>query len=154
MLEVLLFLFASSKDKNIYFNQQKLVDELVGEHAFDANEVEDALSWLAPVARYFEMGVPTSTPFRNIVDSEMAALPKELIDTILVCEREGYLNNFSREIIIDRLLDLKNLCEVDSEEFRWIFDDLVIHLQDHQLYLKQQQTNSLPFNWVAEFNVH
>lgn len=132
MIELLQFLFATEKDQYLYLNKNALVKELLHEHQFTFNEVNEMLEWFAPILNDKICSDVSADAVREITLWEKQRLPESIIEQIIQWEHEQLINSSEREILFDRLTMLNPGWMVSQEEVREILDGLIFHLQNYK----------------------
>lgn len=123
VLEVLLYLFEHYGDEELQLtdNQSALTDELT-QLGFDSAEITKAFAWLESLLEQLEENTYNLSnkklPLRHFTPQEMHKLDTECRGFLLSVEQAGILDAASRELVIDRIMDLEN--DILLEEVKWI----------------------------------
>jgi Smg protein len=120
-LDVLMYLFENYLDGEYSdtANQETLRSELTGA-GFPIEEVNHAFAWLDGLAEQRQAPAPStgSRALRLYTHDECARLSAECRGFLLYLEQLGLLSMPARELVIDRLMALKE--EVDLERLKWV----------------------------------
>src|SRR5262245_28898843 len=100
-------------------NQATLQDELVAA-GFPEEQVKHAFNWLDGLAapRQLPIIFGPSGALRIYAREELAKLPAEIRGFIIYLEQLGILSAHARELVIDRLMALRE--EIDLERVKWV----------------------------------
>lgn len=126
MFEVLMYLFESyiHTDVETMVEQDELADEL-SQAGFQKQEILKALAWLERLAELQEaeetpawaMSEPGS--FRIYTQEEMFKIDAEGRGFLLFLEQIQVLNAATREIVIERLMEL-DPPEIELDDLKWV----------------------------------
>jgi Smg protein len=123
IIDVLMFLFEHYMDDDMPFehDQDVLTVELV-EAGFPSYEVNKAFEWLEGLAEQ-QFLTPSKSPqtqsMRVYLPQECERLNIECRGFLLFLEQVGILDNFSRELVIDRIMALEAQ-DVSLEQLKWV----------------------------------
>lgn len=121
VLDVLMFLLENYHDTEVHDseNQETLRDELTAA-GFPLEEVNHAFKWLGGLEEQRQATPQLGTPgvIRIYAPEEMAKLSTECRGFLLYLEQLGILTAESRELVIERLLAIKD--DVDLERVKWV----------------------------------
>lgn len=125
MFDILMYLFENyiHSDVEVLVDHEELTDELTGA-GFDHQEILKALSWLERLAEL------QSSDFRNYPHSQISStriyIPEEMerLDTesrgfLLFLEQIKVLDGYTREMVIDRVMELE-MSEFSLEDLKWV----------------------------------
>ncbi|MCL4163057.1 UNVERIFIED_CONTAM: hypothetical protein GTU68_005067 [Idotea baltica] len=126
MLEVLIYLFQNYiiDGASLDSGQDQLTEELVGA-GFAGEEIDKAFIWLEDLLDICEhdesqqLQKQTSTSVRIYTDDEHATLKIEGQSLLTRLTNAGVLDQFSREMVIDRVMALDTE-EVNIEHIKWV----------------------------------
>jgi len=127
MFDILMYLFESliHNESDFHVDQETLTEELV-RAGFHHDEIYKALAWLEKLAALQETEhKPYLTPGacsavnRVYVDTELAVLDVEARGFIMFLEQINVLDVTTREMVIDRLMEIDNQ-EFCLEDLKWI----------------------------------
>lgn len=154
MIEVLQFLFATEKDKQLYSNQENLIKELVDDYNFSEEEIRQAIEWFSPIAGEQQFLLINPDAFRGVSDWEEQHLPKDIIKQILNLEQTNKINLVEREILFDRLGELCLDWQIDSEDAQEILDGLIYHIQNYKQNTIEFDLPASKLMWAGNNTVH
>lgn len=121
VLDVLMYLFENYQEGEFSDadNQDTLREELLAA-GFPGEEVDSAFSWLDGLAeqRQLPLVFGPSRAMRIYTREELGKLSTECRGFIIYLEQLGIINAQGRELIIDRLMALKE--DVDLERAKWV----------------------------------
>ncbi|MFC3913344.1 DUF494 family protein [Pseudaeromonas sharmana] len=125
MFDVLMYLFETyvQSDADMKMDQDELTEEL-SRAGFHSDEIYKALNWLEQLAalhddeRASRMG-SASGSFRIYAAEEMSRLGPDCRGFLLFLEQIGVLDCQTREIVIERLMDLDN-AEIELDDMKWV----------------------------------
>jgi len=123
IIDVLMFLFENYVDDDLPFehDQDTLTVELV-ESGFPSYEVGKAFEWLEGLAEQ-QFLTPSEQPspksMRVYLPLECEQLNTECRGFLLFLEQVGVLDNFSRELVIDRVMALEAE-DFTLEQLKWV----------------------------------
>ncbi|MCV6636749.1 DUF494 family protein [Candidatus Albibeggiatoa sp. nov. NOAA] len=122
-IDVLMFLFEHYVDDDMPFehDQDTLTVELV-ESGFPSYEVNKAFEWLEGLAEQQFLppsDAPSSGALRVYLPSECELLDVECRGFLLFLEQMGVLDNFSRELVIDRAMALES-DDFNLDQLKWV----------------------------------
>jgi len=121
VLDVLMFLFENYHDTEVHDeeNQETLRDELTAA-GFPLEEVNHAFAWLGGLETQRQSVPQLGTPgvIRIYAPEEMSKLSTECRGFLFYLEQLGILSSESRELVIERLLAIKD--DVDLERVKWV----------------------------------
>ncbi|MFB0955172.1 MAG: DUF494 family protein, partial [Aeromonadaceae bacterium] len=125
MFDVLMYLFETyvQSDADLMVDQDELAEEL-GRAGFHQDEIYKALTWLEHLAVLHdednaERPVYATGSFRIYSAPEMDKLGVECRGFLLFLEQIGVLNCETREIVIERLMELDN-SEIELDDLKWV----------------------------------
>ena len=125
MFDVLMYLFETyvQSDADLMVDQDELAEEL-GRAGFHQAEIYKALTWLEHLAELHdednaERPVYATGSFRIYSAPEMDKLGVESRGFLLFLEQIGVLNCETREIVIERLMELDN-SEIELDDLKWV----------------------------------
>ena len=137
ILEVLLYLFDHYVDDEagLPATEQELVEGLE-QAGFTRPEIDKALLWLNDLTALrgepFPPGPLADTALRVFTDFECGRLSRECRGFLMLLGQMGVLNDFTRELVIDRVLALDTPDEVDVEQLKWIVLMVLYNLPGHE----------------------
>lgn len=123
MMDILMYLFETyiHSDVELMIDQDELADEL-SRAGFHQDDIYKALNWLEKLAQLQDadknpyLSGSAQTSVRIFTEQEMRLLDTESRGFLLFLEQMGVLNANTREMVIDRVMEL------DTQEFA--LDDL------------------------------
>ena len=126
MFDVLMYLFETyiHSDADVMVEQDELTDEL-SRAGFNQEEIEKALNWLERLANLHdserEVYVTASAQgsMRIYAPQELARLSTECRGFLLFLEQAQVLNAETREICIERLLELDKP-DIELDDLKWV----------------------------------
>lgn len=126
MLEVLIYLFENYIIDGASFEpgQDELAEELVGA-GFAGEEIEKAFVWLEDLLDICEQEAPyphqlqASSSLRFYTDDEIKRLKISGQSLLIRLVDAGVLDEFSREMVIDRVMALDS-AEVNIDHIKWV----------------------------------
>ena len=125
MFDVLMYLFETyvQSDADLMVDQDELAEEL-SRAGFHQDEIYKALAWLEHLAvLHDEESAPrpisATGSFRIYAVPEMAKLGVECRGFLLFLEQIGVLSVETREIVIERLMELDNP-EIELDDLKWV----------------------------------
>ena len=125
MFDVLMYLFETyvQSDTDLKMDQDELTEEL-SRAGFHQDEIYKALRWLEELAALHNEErasrvVGTIGSFRIYAAEEMERLSQECRGFLLFLEQIGVLNSETREIVIERLMDLDNP-DIELDDMKWV----------------------------------
>ena len=125
MFDVLMYLFETyvQSDADLMVDQDELAEEL-GRAGFHQDEIYKALTWLEHLAVLHDEDnadrpVCATGSFRIYSAPEMDKLGVESRGFLLFLEQIGVLNCETREIVIERLMELDN-SEIELDDLKWV----------------------------------
>jgi len=125
MLEVLIYLFENYIVDGVDFNagQDDLAQELAGA-GFPSEEIEKAFVWLEGLLDICERGGSQSQPhasgsIRFYTDDETERLQNAGLSLLTKLVNVGVLDQFSREMVIDRVMALDS-ADVNLDHVKWV----------------------------------
>lgn len=125
MFDVLMYLFETyvQSDADLKMDQDELTEEL-SRAGFHADEIYKALNWLEQLAALHDderasRMICASGSFRVYAAEEMSRLDADCRGFLLFLEQVGVLNCETREIVIERLMDLDNP-EIELDDMKWV----------------------------------
>ena len=126
MLEVLIYLFQNYIVDGVSLNsgQDQLTEELVGA-GFGGEEIDKAFIWLEDLLDVCEqdeknqLQCQASTSVRVYTDEENGKLRLEGLSLLTRLVNAGVLDQFSREMVIDRVMALDS-GDVGIEHIKWV----------------------------------
>lgn len=152
MLEVIQYILDTEQDVKLYYNQEKLVLELINEQ-FTLNEIMDALDWFYPIidASSHQSYHYRANAIRGFDYLENKYLSKTIINKILGQEKNGAINQFIRDILIDRMSVVAQ-SDTDENELNDLLDNLLYHVNQYKFGLvDNKQVSSI---WNTNFTLH
>jgi Smg protein len=121
VLDVLMYLFENYQagEYSDTDNHSTLEDELVAA-GFPEEEVRHAFGWLDGLAAQRQLPIifGPSGAIRVYAREEIARLSTEVRGFIVYLEQLGILSSAARELVVDRLMALKE--EIDLERVKWV----------------------------------
>jgi Smg protein len=137
MFDILMYLFENfvHSDVELLIDQDELTDELV-RAGFDQAEIMKAISWLEKLVAIQESDVSTylygSTANAIRVYSDME---KEKIDVstrgfLLFLEQASILTVKTREMVIERVLELDTQEQLTLEDVKWVILMVLFNVPD------------------------
>ena len=119
VLDVLMFLFENYYGTEVHDadNQDTLREELTAA-GFDDHEVSHAFNWLEALTLQREAEPASGNAIRVYAREEMERLSTECRGFLHYLEGLGILSASSRELVIERLLAIKD--EIDLEKVKWV----------------------------------
>ncbi len=121
VLDVLMFLFENYHDTEVHDAeyQDTLRDELSAA-GFPVEEINYAFTWLGGLEEQRQGAPQLGTPgvIRIYAPEEMSTLSTECRGFLFYLEQLGILTPESRELVIERLLAIKD--DVDLERVKWV----------------------------------
>lgn len=121
VLDVLMFLLENYHDTEVHDaeNQDTLRDELTAA-GFPLEEINHAFAWFSGLEAQRQSVPQSGTPgfIRVYAPQEMAKLSTECRGFLFYLEQLGIVTPESRELIIERLLAIKD--DVDLERVKWV----------------------------------
>ncbi|MBI2381814.1 MAG: DUF494 domain-containing protein [Gammaproteobacteria bacterium] len=137
VLEVLLYLFDHFQDEEQALHEgmapgeiavapptEAALTEMLEQAGFAQGEILKALRWLDDLSALrddeFPPGPLADTAMRVFTAQECERLTPECRGFLLFLEQMGVLNDFSRELTIDRVMALDSPEELDVEQLKWI----------------------------------
>ena len=127
MFDILMYLFESliHNESDFHVDQEALTEELV-RAGFHHDEIYKALAWLEKLAAlqetehkpYLTKGAYSAVN-RVYVETELAILDVEARGFIMCLEQINVLDATTREMVIDRLMEIDNQ-EFCLEDLKWI----------------------------------
>ncbi len=126
MFDVLMYLFETYVQSELDFmvDQDALTDELT-RAGFQKTEIYKALSWLEHLAALHDSDETpgytscASDSFRIYASEEMLKLSTECRGFLLFLEQIRVLNCETREIVIERLMELDSP-EIELDDLKWV----------------------------------
>lgn len=119
ILNVLMYLFENHMEENcnIPLNEEALISELK-QAGFDPKVINQALDWLDGLGEFSKIPTLASTTFRILSPEESYHIDVQCWGYLLFLEQSGILDPLSREIVIDRLLNLSE--RIDLAQLKWV----------------------------------
>lgn len=125
MFDVLMYLFETyvQSDADLMVDQDELAEEL-SRAGFHQDEIYKALDWLEQLAVLHDderaaRPVCASDSFRIYAPQEMEKLSAECRGFLLFLEQISVLNCDTREIVIERLMEL-DTPEIELDDLKWV----------------------------------
>ena len=125
MFDVLMYLFETyvQSDADLMVDQDELTEELT-RAGFHQDEIYKALDWLEHLAVLHDeerasRAVCAPDSFRIYAPIEMNKLSSECRGFLLFLEQIRVLNCETREIVIERLMELDNP-EIELDDLKWV----------------------------------
>lgn len=139
MFDVLMYLFQNHmQGSDALIKEEVLMNEL-RRAGFDVSEISNALDWLDGLAACTEMQKASSVAFRSLSPEEQIRISAECWGYISYLEQIGILDFQTREIVIDRLMDLEGSYLVDIPHVKWVTLMVLFHMPDHTEALKAME---------------
>lgn len=121
VLDVLMYLFENYQEGEFSDsdNQDNLREELLAA-GFPTDEVKSAFAWLDGLAqqRQLPLVFGPSSATRVYTREEMSKLSADCRGFLMYLEQLGIITAQSRELVIDRLMALKE--DIDLERVKWV----------------------------------
>lgn len=119
ILNVLMHLFENYMEDNcrIPLSEEALINELK-QAGFDPKEINDALNWLDGLEEASKIPTVTGNTYRILTQEELYHIDTECWGYLLFLEQSGILDPLSREIVIDRLMNLSE--KIDIAQLKWV----------------------------------
>ncbi len=155
MFEVIQYILDTQQDAKLYYNQEKLVLDLIDEQ-FTLDEIMAALDWFYPIidASAHHSYHYQANAIRGFDYFENKYLSKAIINKILSQERTGIINQFIRDILIDRM-SLVAQSYSDENELNELLDDLITHVSQYKFgMVNNSETKQVPTIWSTNFTLH
>ena len=126
MFDVLMYLFETyiHSDADVMVEHDELTDELSRE-GFSQGEIAKALNWLERLSNHDEhdserlISASDHSSMRIYAPQELARLAPECRGFLLFLEQTQVLNTQTREMCIERLLDLDKL-DIELDDLKWV----------------------------------
>ena len=126
ILEVLIYLFENYMVDGVSFEsgQDELARELIGA-GFDGEEIDKAFVWLEGLMNIYQQdeaqrfSVQTRQSIRFFTEQERQRLSLEAQSLLSRLVGVGVLDQYSREMVIDRVMAL-DLVDVNLDHVRWV----------------------------------
>jgi Smg protein len=126
MFECLMYLFENyiHSEMNVMIDHKLLTDELTGA-GFKKNEVFKALAWIERLAcmqdsqDYEPVNNNSVTSIRVYTEYEVTQLDLECRGFLHLLEQVGVLGPETREMVIDRAIEIENR-EFSVEDLKWV----------------------------------
>ena len=126
ILEVLIYLFENYMVDGVSFEsgQDELARELIGA-GFDGEEIDKAFVWLEGLMNIYQQdeaqrfSVQTHQSIRFLTEQERQRLSLEAQSLLSRLVGVGVLDQYSREMVIDRVMAL-DLVDVNLDHVRWV----------------------------------
>ncbi|MGB0937873.1 MAG: DUF494 family protein [Colwellia sp.] len=126
MFDILMYLFETyiQSDTNVLVDQDSLTDELT-RAGFHEKEIYQALDWLEKLVslqdeeRYPYLTHHTNTSVRIYTEEEMAFIDVECRGFILFLEQAKVLDFSTREMVIDRVMELETKL-FTMDDLKWV----------------------------------
>ena len=127
MMDILMYLFETyiHSDAELMIDQDELADEL-SRAGFHQEDIYKALNWLEKLALLQEAdktpyltGDALSTSMRLFTTEEIVRLDVECRGFLLFLEQVGVLSVETREMVIDRVMELETN-ELSLDDLKWI----------------------------------
>lgn len=154
MFEIIQYILETKQYVKLYYNQENLVRELINEH-FTLDEIVTALDWFCPIIdapvhqSYYYQG----NAIRGFDYFENKYLTKGIINKILGQEKQGLINSFTRDVLIDRL-SLVAREDTDEKELNQLLDNLLTHVSQYKFGFTTQETKNISAFWNTNFTLH
>jgi Smg protein len=131
VMDVLMYVFEHFyEDEHIVESQQHEMIEMLENAGFQERDIERALQWLDGLVRLCDQaddGSLARDPRGRILSPEdQALLPIECQNYLLRLEHLGIIDDFSREMILDRVSALETA--VDVPVLRWVVQMVLYNL--------------------------
>lgn len=154
MFDVIRYIFETEQDIKLYYNQRHLVIELI-EQRFLLQEISQAIDWFCPIidAGMHQNYFYKANAIRSLDYLEGKYLSKTILNQILKQEKDGLINSFQRDILIDRLSVIAQE-QIEEAEVQEILDKLVFHFSHYKFGLIHQEIKSSPTAWNTNFTLH
>lgn len=139
MLDILMYLFEHyiHGDVEVMIDHEELADELAGA-GFDREDICKALDWLEKLASLQDSDINpylldryTNGSIRIFTDQEMMKLDTESRGFLMFLEQVGVLDAETREMVIDRILELEGQ-DIDLEDLKWVILMVLFNVPGHE----------------------
>ena len=137
MFECLMYLFENyiHSEMDVMVDHKLLTDELTGA-GFEKEEVFKALAWIERLAsmqdsRDLSYVTHTMSSTRIYTQQELTQLDLECRGFLLLLEQVGVLSVETREMVIDRSLEIENR-EFSVDDLKWVILMVLFNLPDQQ----------------------
>jgi Smg protein len=137
MFDILMYLFENfvHNDIELLVDQDELTDELI-RAGFDNTDIIKAISWLEKLVALQESDAPklyhhSSKNLRVYTNIECKKIDTESRGFLLFLEQASILNAETRELVIDRLMELDHtgLC---VEDIKWVVLMVLFNVPDNE----------------------
>ena len=125
LIDILIYLFehylVDDVDEIVELDNKKLTGELV-QVGFEKKEIDQAFTWLDKLAIGSDKALGEHSnvqTYRIFNAQEKSRLPMDARSLILRLEQAGILDLSTRELVIDRLMDLEYEL-VDLDDVKWV----------------------------------
>lgn len=154
MFEVIRYILETDQDIKLYYNQENLVRELICQD-FTLEEITEAIDWFCPIidASGHQSYYYTASSVRGFDYLENKYLSKNIINKILGQEKNGIINPFVRDVLIDRIALIART-DTDESELEQLLDNLIFHVSNYKFGLINQETQTIPTAWNTNFTLH
>ncbi|EHQ51262.1 hypothetical protein ECTPHS_01139 [Ectothiorhodospira sp. PHS-1] len=120
VLDVLMYLFENyiDDDTELEPDREQLQDLLL-DAGFPVAEIHKAFDWLENLAAQDSQTVHAGSALRVYTKAEMNRMDAESRGFLLFLEQNGVLSPATREVVINRIMDL-DAEDISLEEIKWI----------------------------------
>ncbi len=139
IFDVLIYLFENYIDDDIDLlpDSEGIKDELI-QAGFDQREVNNAFEWLETLTEQSTIQPNISSTFRIFSQQEKIKLDIECRNLLLFLEHNGILTTTFREIVIDRVMAIKNQT-LTLDELKWtVLIVLLSQTDDHAVFNRME----------------
>ncbi|MBE1286534.1 DUF494 family protein [Alteromonas sp. LMIT006] len=158
MFDILMYLFESliHNESEFHYDQEELTEELV-RAGFHHDEIYKALLWLEKLAALQEseqtpylIGTNNTAITRVYCEPELAVLDAQARGFIMFLEQINVLDNITREMVIDRVMEIESK-DFGLEDLKWVILMVLFNAPGRETAYAQME--NLLFD-VAEGPVH
>jgi len=151
VMEVLMYIFDHFyEDDNHLRMPQEEISTMLDQAGFDSADVTHALWWLDGLVELCDQaddGSLSRAPgFRAISPLEQALLPVSCQGYLLKLEQLGILDDYSREMVIDRVQALDE-DDVSLESVRWVVQMVLFNLPGREQAFASMESFELRPQW-------
>jgi len=139
IFDVLIYLFENYIDDDIdlFPDSEGIKDELL-QAGFEQGEVNNAFEWLETLTEQSTIQPKISSTFRIFSHQEKIKLDIECRNLLLFLEHIGILTTTFREIVIDRVMAIKNE-SLTLDELKWtVLMVLLSQTDDHAVFNRME----------------
>nr|WP_086937742.1 DUF494 family protein [Thaumasiovibrio occultus] len=145
MMDILMYLFETyiHSEVELQVDQDTLSDELLGA-GFSKAEINKALNWLEKLAALQEsaeqhpMQSNALTSMRVYTDKEMLYLNTQCRGFLLFLEQIHVLSTETREMVIDRVMELETQ-EFHLDDLKWVILMVLFNVPGHESAYHQME---------------